>query len=271
MPFLDVASARLYYETAGEPGAPALLLIHQGVANLRMWDEQVDAFARDRFVIRADSRGFGRTESDGAAYRPAADIRALLDALDVVAVTIIANSQGGNFAFDFAVESPERVRGLMTIGSACSGFPELQLAPDEKAQFDELWTLAEAQDWAALGRRMVEVWNLRTGENGVALDPAFVERAYALNAVNAAHPGFPPETIASEPSAFERLDALTMPVMVAVGEWDLSTEREHQRQLVREIVGAEGHVFPDAAHLPSVQHPAEFESFALAWLSRHGL
>ncbi|AYG03297.1 alpha/beta fold hydrolase [Gryllotalpicola protaetiae] len=271
MPFVQVPGARLYFETEGEAGAPALLLVHQGVATLRMWDEQVPAFAAGHFVIRYDARGFGATEADDVAFSPAADIRALLDHLGVAAVTIIANSQGGNFAFDFAVESPERVRGLMTIGSQCSGFPELSLAPDEKEQFDELWALWGAADWPALNRRMVEIWNLRTGDASTPLDPVFVERAYALNAANLAHAGFQAQPTPVDPPAYERLGSLTMPVMVTVGEWDLTTEREHQRALAELIPGAEGHVFPGAAHLPSVQHPAEFEAFALAWLERHGL
>ncbi|GAA4161588.1 alpha/beta hydrolase [Gryllotalpicola daejeonensis] len=271
MPFIEVPGARLYYETDGDRGMPALLLIHQGVANLRMWDEQIEAFARGHFVIRYDARGFGRTEADPVGFSPATDIRALLDALEVPAATIIANSQGGSFAFDFAVESPERVRGLMTIGSGANGMPEVALLPDEQAQFDRLWQLWAAHDWRAVNRGMVEVWNLRDGGTGEALDPAFVERAYALNEGNPAYAGFEPQRVPADPPAFERLGALNVPVMVTVGEWDLSSEREHQRMLVEAIPGAEGHVFPRAAHMPSVQHPAEFEAFALDWLARHGL
>ncbi len=41
--FAPVNGAQLYYEIAGE-GQP-MILLHAGVANCRMWDEQFAAFA----------------------------------------------------------------------------------------------------------------------------------------------------------------------------------------------------------------------------------
>ena len=61
MPQLDVNGAVLYYETHGHISDPAILLIHAGVANLRMWDGLVPMLDRDHFVIRYDTRGFGNT------------------------------------------------------------------------------------------------------------------------------------------------------------------------------------------------------------------
>jgi pimeloyl-ACP methyl ester carboxylesterase len=46
----DVNGALLYYEVAGE-GEP-LVLVHAGIADGRMWDEQVEPFARRYRVIR---------------------------------------------------------------------------------------------------------------------------------------------------------------------------------------------------------------------------
>ncbi|HEY7415480.1 MAG TPA: alpha/beta hydrolase, partial [Ktedonobacteraceae bacterium] len=53
--FLDVEGARLYYEVTGT-GEP-LLLIHAGVADCRMWSEQVAAFAPYYRVICYDLPG----------------------------------------------------------------------------------------------------------------------------------------------------------------------------------------------------------------------
>ena len=48
--FIEAPGAKLYYEAEGE-GSP-VILIHAGVAHLRMWDEQVAAW-RDRHERRA--------------------------------------------------------------------------------------------------------------------------------------------------------------------------------------------------------------------------
>ncbi len=42
--FANIAGARFYYEMAGE-GRP-LVLVHAGIADSRMWDEQFEVFAR---------------------------------------------------------------------------------------------------------------------------------------------------------------------------------------------------------------------------------
>src|SRR5215208_6153352 len=63
----EVNGARIYYEAAGE-GDP-LVLVHAGIADSRMWEDQLMAFADRYRVIRHDMRGFGTTAC-GASGRP---------------------------------------------------------------------------------------------------------------------------------------------------------------------------------------------------------
>ncbi len=76
--FLEVPGASLYYECAGQ-GYP-LVLIHAGIADSRMWDEQVAAFAPRYRVIRYDVRGFGQTRLGAGSFANYEDVAALLDA-----------------------------------------------------------------------------------------------------------------------------------------------------------------------------------------------
>ena len=48
----------LYYEIAGE-GQP-LVLIHGGLVNSGLWDDQFEVFAEQYRTLRYDVRGFGR-------------------------------------------------------------------------------------------------------------------------------------------------------------------------------------------------------------------
>ena len=52
--FAEVNGARLYYEIAGE--GPPLVLVHAGLADGRMWDEQFQEFAKHYRVLRYDRR-----------------------------------------------------------------------------------------------------------------------------------------------------------------------------------------------------------------------
>ncbi|MGA7923168.1 MAG: alpha/beta hydrolase, partial [Thermoplasmata archaeon] len=56
---VPVSGGQLYYEQTGE--GPALLLIHSGFLDRRLWDPQFADYARAFSVIRYDLRGFGRS------------------------------------------------------------------------------------------------------------------------------------------------------------------------------------------------------------------
>jgi pimeloyl-ACP methyl ester carboxylesterase len=55
-----INGARINYERAGA-GLPVLFL-HAGIADARMWEPQVAAFARHFDVICPEMRGFGKSE-----------------------------------------------------------------------------------------------------------------------------------------------------------------------------------------------------------------
>jgi 3-oxoadipate enol-lactonase len=267
MPKLDAPGASLYYETDGTPGAPALLLIHAGVATLRMWDPQVPALSADHFVIRFDTRGFGLTDAEGVAFSDRADALAILDALGVQAATVIGCSRGGSIAIDLALEFPERVTGLVTVGSGPSGHPKME----ETARENELFLAIEAATGAEALHLEADLWSVGPSRDVASVDAAFVATARALNAANLVHVGHDPQAITLDPPAYGRLGDIRVPTLVMVGDFDLSFMRVESQTLVKEISDAESVHFPDAAHLPSVEHPEEFERVLSEWLAVHGL
>src|SRR3954451_296740 len=54
-----VADGQLYYEVLGE--GPPLVLVHGGMNDRRMWDDQWAAFAQHYRVVRYDLRGVGQS------------------------------------------------------------------------------------------------------------------------------------------------------------------------------------------------------------------
>lgn len=271
MPHLSVPGAELYFETDGHASAPALLLIHAGCANLRMWDPQIAALAADHYVIRFDTRCFGRSRTDDVEFRNRQDALDILDHLGVARATVIGSSRGGRIALDLAVESPDRVAGVVTVGSGPSGFPELELTDEEDAAFDRLDAAHESGDWARLAELETELWVFGVGREASALDPEFVRVGYELNRVNAEHAEERPVAVPLEPPAYDRVIDIEVPVLVTVGEFDVSTALAQQAYLVDTIPNAEGYIFSDTAHLPSVEHPDEFTEVLAGWLGRHGL
>src|SRR5918997_6970617 len=135
----EVNGARIYYEVAGE-GEP-LVFVHAGIADSRMWEDQLLVFADRYRVIRYDMRGFGMTAMVDGPFSPHEDLRGLLDSLDVERAHLVGCSMGGGAVLDFALEYPQRVGNLVLAGSAVGGFaPDI----DPPRQWDEILAADEA-------------------------------------------------------------------------------------------------------------------------------
>ncbi|MEO6505296.1 MAG: alpha/beta hydrolase [Terrimesophilobacter sp.] len=271
MPSLDLPGASLYYEADGQISSPALLLIHAGVATLRMWDPQVAALAKHHYVVRFDTRGYGKTETDDVPFSDRDDAIALLDHLGIGRATVIGCSRGGAIALDLAVEHPERVSGLVTVGSGPSGFPEVELTEREDALFDELDELLAAEQWEELNRRETELWTFGPERQADELDPAFVATAYELNAANLRHHVDAPLPTPLDNPAYYRVADIDVPALIMVGDHDLSEVLTQHEYLAATIRQADACRFRDCAHLPSVERPAEFTKVLLDWLTKHDL
>ena len=115
MPIVEVPGAQLSYDVAGDPTHPAVLFVHAGVATRAMWDPQFDDLARDHYVIRYDTRGYGESPGEDIEFADRHDLIAVLDALDVSRATYVGASRGGRIAVDAALDEPDRVTGLVTI------------------------------------------------------------------------------------------------------------------------------------------------------------
>ena len=98
-----------------------------------------------------------------------------------------------------------------------------------------------------------------------------MQQALELNAPNIAHAADDGTVLPLEPPASARLGELRVPALVMVGDADLSSVRARYEYLLQNVPEVTGVRFPDAAHLPSVERPAEFERVVLDWLSERGL
>jgi 3-oxoadipate enol-lactonase len=119
---VDIGGASLYYEVTGA-GSPVVLL-HGLNLDHHVWDAQVAPLAHAHTVVRYDLRGAGRS-TDGVGYRirprHAEDLKALLDHLELVRVSLLGLSLGGGAAIDFAIAYPNAVRALILVSPLLEG------------------------------------------------------------------------------------------------------------------------------------------------------
>jgi pimeloyl-ACP methyl ester carboxylesterase len=127
---VEVNGVELCVEAFGDPGDPALVLIHGAGSSMLSWDEELCArlAAGGRFVVRYDWRDAGRsvTYAVGApAYTMrdlVADALALLDFFGISRAHLVGMSAGAAIAQLAALDHPERVASL-TLASATPGIP----------------------------------------------------------------------------------------------------------------------------------------------------
>ena len=261
-----VNGAEIAYDEAGSESA--ILFIHAGIADRRMWDHQVAAFADSHRVIRFDLRGFGESPNPIAPYANHEDARGLLDALGVERAVVVGDSMGGEAAIDLALAHPERVAGLVLVSTRAA----LTEATNE---LKRVWTDADAAyergDIDAATEIEVAAWIDGTGRSATDLDPAF--RAKAKEMVRLTWDKIEPdaeevEQIKLDPPRHERLGEVRVPVLLVAGDRDLAEIGASMEILANEVPGARLVTIENASHLPPLERPEQFNQAMREFLEK---
>jgi len=124
--YLPVDETRIRYLDAGH--GPPVLFLHGLGASMYAWRKNLAAVAVAGFrVIAFDNRGFGLSDKPPAPYDNAAYARlaiALMDSLEIPDAVLVGHSMGGAIAAEVAIAYPQRVRGLVLVGSVGLGARE---------------------------------------------------------------------------------------------------------------------------------------------------
>lgn len=251
--FVTVPGARLHLLDDGD--GPAVLLLHAGIVDARAWDALVPLLTAAGYrAIRYDARGYGLTEEEDVEFSNRADAIAVLDAFGIERACLVGNSRGGQIAVDTAIEYPERVAALVTIGASIGGY-EPEPTPEEAALFEQMEQLEEGDDPAATAEFDVRLWVDGFGQPADRVPSALREavRAMDLEVAARTHVGRP---IPLEPRAAERLDRLTMPVLAIAGALDVSDVAATARHLAASCPDAQAVIVPDVAHMIAMEAPA---------------
>lgn len=264
----EVNGSKLYYETMGE--GHALVLIHAGVADSRMWDGQFAAFAERYRVVRYDMRGFGQSHSESGAFSFRQDLADLLKHLNIEKIFLLGLSMGGQIATDFTLEHPELVAALMPCAAGLSGY-DSKVGDDAKSQFEskafaEMEAAWEQKDRARLLELELDMWVEGPQQARGRAASSVRERVREMNSDVMKHT----EELTSQrldPPAVGRLGEIRGPTLVIVGDLDTTSVLEACDLLASGIAGARQVVIPGTAHMLNMEQPAEFNRIVLDFLS----
>ena len=262
--FLEIQGLTLHVKTRGQ-GEPVFVLLHGFGASLYSWDAIMDPLSKLGRVIAFDRPAFGLSERpldwEGQnPYSPESQtelVLGLMEHLNVDQAIMVGNSAGGTIAAQVALAYPERVAALVLVdpavytGGGAPGWIRPLLSTPQMRRIgplfvrqierrgDELLTTAWhnpdnlTQEQIALYKKplLVENW-----------DKALWEFTLASRASNLP----------------ERLQDITLPVLVITGDDDRIVPTADSIRLAGELPNARLVVIENAGHVPHEERPEAF-------------
>ena len=194
------------------------------------------------------------------------DLVSLVDALGLrEPMVLMGCSMGGGLAMDFALAHPSRVKALIMVGSAPSG---LELDVPRPAKFAEVEKAFEAGDLDLTAEIETQIWFDGTDRRPEQVDQAMRGLAYEMNRLALAHEvkQLGKRLPNTEIPAFDRLGDLKIPVLIIVGAQDTPYILAAADYMIEKIPSAQKVRIEDAAHLPNMDHPNEFQTIVKTFL-----
>ena len=246
---IDVGSHALRVASSGGPPAePVFLCLHGLVDTLAIWDRLEPRLAERGRVVRYDQRAHGESGAPPGPYRRedlAADGVAVLDSLGVERAVWVGHSMGGIVSMTAALAHPDRVAGLLLIGTAS------QCSEKVAGWYERIAVAGERDGLAGLAGAIYGKDAARRVE-GFALGIAAVTRTL--------------KSLYDDPLT-PKLAGVDCPTLLLVGEKDPMGPKA-SAIIQREIRGAVLEVVPDEGHWVHVTAPDAVVTAVDGWLER---
>ncbi len=268
---VPVPGGHIAYERAG--AGPAVVFLHGGALDRRMWDRQVPALAADHTEVRLDARGHGRSSTPTGPFRQCDDVAAAIRALDLGPAVLVGLSMGAAAAVDTALEHPGLVRAVVACSAGATRHTGLGQGdfrdPWLLERFAALDAAARARDAAAWAEVYLDAGLVGPHRTVADVDPAVVARCRTMItdtlAVHVAPGPAPvPTPVADAP---DRTGEITVPLLGVAGALDSPDHLRMVADLVDGVPGATSTVVDGTAHIPNMERPTEFDALLRRFLT----
>lgn len=269
--FVTTKKHRLHYNGAGS--GSAVVMLHGSGPGATGWSNfspNIEALATDFRVLAIDMPGWGATEE----LNPGEDrdhVEALLLALDELEIeraALVGNSMGGMTSIRFAIEHPERISHLVTMGAPTPGVN--YLSPTGWSEGMRILMEAYEDPSPAMFKQLVSVMAF---DQRFATDELAEERS--RNAL--AHPehlGDFAATMGRSGAAnffgmANRLIEVAAPTLVIHGRDDRTVGLENGMRLAASIPDARLLLLNSCGHWAQLEHADEFNRTVAQFVTHH--
>ncbi|MBB6610967.1 alpha/beta hydrolase [Pontibacter sp. Tf4] len=265
--YLTIDGANLHYRDEGR-GTP-IILLHGTAASLNTWDGWSTELSKNYRVLRLDLPGFGltgRNQTDTYSIAYYADLLLhFMDSLNIDKAHIAGSSLGGQIAFDFAADHPERVQKLILIsptGVTNANDKSISM-PFLMAQTPVLkHSLKYITPRFIVEKSLKEVY----GDDSKLTDQT-IDLSHAMLLREGNREAFIARMNTVDVDNLHKLAHVQAPTFILWGEadaWVPATDAAHFQKTIK---GAQLKLYPGAGHIPMEELPEETVQDALQFLN----
>lgn len=263
--WIETAEGELtHYHELGE-GTPILFLHGSGtgVTAAANWWLNLPELSEHGRCIAIDSIGYGQSiAADDIQYGIKEWVRhavRVLDALGIEKTWIVGNSLGGWLAFQFALDYPERLLGIVSMGTGGAKLTQALKGHSNPNLTEE--GIRDTLELFVVNKELVtdELVSLRYKS---ALNDTASDR---LKAVVSARDRDRNEL----PLDFERLGKLDIPVLLIHGVQDRVIPVSRTWDILNTVPNADAHIFSQCGHWSQVERADEFNEVVGSYIDRH--
>ena len=241
-----------YAEQGGLSGVPVVLL-HGVTDSWRSFELVLPLLSESIHALAVTQRGHGDSSHPQSGYRFsdfAEDIAAFLDLVDVDKAVIVGHSMGSAVAQRFAIDHPQRVKGLVLVGS----FATMRDNP----AVEEFWETTVSRITDPVDPAIARAFQESTISTSVP--PEFYEMVVQeslkvpARVWREAFEGFPKHDLSGE------LHKIKAPTLIVWGDQDAFCPRSDQDKLESTISDSKLVVYPGIGHAVHWEQPRRFVS-----------
>lgn len=249
----------LNHVSHGDPGSPAVLLLHGFMGSAADWDLIAGTLSKDFVCVALDLPGHGEsTDIPDEAYTMPGAARAVvgeMDSLGLLQAAVAGYSMGGRLALFLALRHPERCAGLI-LESASPGIEDEEERASRRETDEGRARRLESgdfkaflRDWyaQALFSSLASHEGMVDGLIETRRDNDLAELAKSLRGMGTGN----------QPSLWRELSGLRVPALAVAGEMD-----EKFSDISRRMAGSSPklryELVPGAGHIVHAEKPGAY-------------
>ncbi len=257
---------RLFYRDVGA-GRP-VVLVHGWTMSHQVWDTVVQDLAPRHRLILPDLRGHGDSDKPVGDYGPqrhAADLGALIEALDLHDVTLLGWSFGGMATMAAAAAHAQRLAQVVLVNAAG---PKYLATEDFRHGHGE----ADLAEWLRREREEIAPWRRFTMESMPVrpYDELFTDWLWAQSMRTPSWAAAPMLEAFARADLRRDLDDIAVPVLVMHGVHDAWCVVDAARYVADRVAQGELVEFSESGHSPQWEQRDEFTRVLGDFLARAG-